>query len=98
DFHVTGVQTCALPIWFPVGGSFQLDCVEAERRHGRRFGDIEWWVAGRPSPTMRREPCDDPTYGELFGPSSAGLICESCGFRQGRSEERRVGEGGGVRW
>jgi|SRR5690606_9738676 len=71
---------------FPVGGSFQLDCVEAERRHGRRFGDIEWWVAGRPSPTMRREPCDDPTYGELFGPSSAGLICESCGFRQGEHD------------
>src|SRR5699024_12051226 len=54
DRNVTGVQTCALPIWF--------DLSDAKlRRAGLDYHDLAHVgpsVAGRPVGTPRRPPCD----------------------------------------
>src|SRR5690606_39513504 len=86
DFHVTGVQTCALPIWILVDHAEMWPL-----RPPRPFGDgilagavprlsVEAHLAAiRPD-----EAQCDPRRRRLA--------------RAGRSEERRVGKGGRSRW
>src|SRR5690606_40032191 len=92
DFHVTGVQTCALPI------SFLVELVELVRlllarrcrvtinaMFNSSSGNAAIWRADRDEPSRR------PVGGAVFFPASDGLeLCSDV-----RSEERRVGEGWG---
>src|SRR5690606_40555558 len=39
DFHVTGVQTCALPIWETLGVNSKRQLAELERIHQRNIAD-----------------------------------------------------------
>src|SRR5690606_40888567 len=97
-FHVTGVQTCALPILLmlveegrirltdPVSKylpSFENQKVAVIRNPGARGG------FGGPPPEYDTVPAErDITI--------VDLLTHTSGFM--RSEERRVGKGGRVRW
>src|SRR5690606_40633829 len=82
DFHVTGVQTCALPI------SVRTIALQSERPAVRRVlmgvhaGVLEGF---RLSEAMRRQ-------GPAFPPLYRAMV--SAGESSGRSEERRVGKEG----
>src|SRR5690606_39371182 len=87
DFHVTGVQTCALPILerlVGVGDAFAID--QSVIVHGAIVQVVIWvvsiFVRMRPS----RHEVDHME-------TSAGLV-----WREVRSEERRVGKEGGCGW
>src|SRR5690606_40283566 len=82
DFHVTGVQTCALPIWWlGIGVSFSFICGELQRapRWMQRCG-LEWLhrLMQEPTRLARRYL----VHGIPFA----------------RSEERRVGKEWRSRW
>src|SRR5690606_40751605 len=87
DFHVTGVQTCALPIW-----------MAQVRRRGTPQGALRtlWGTAqaaihGDRGSTRRRQLIQRPTdrVGDRPGAVAAA---ELAGHQSARSEERRVGE------
>src|SRR5690606_40680012 len=87
-FHVTGVQTCALPILIYLAGTLDLlypgsagpraYTLLPHARLPRRLAPRRWWHPGRPL-TL-------PTRGSI-----AEHLTE-------RSEERRVGREGRWRW
>src|SRR5207302_7053431 len=94
DFHVTGVQTCALPILF--GVTVPLSLVSVNAPLSLTFSVL---------PLLKTSPCcariAPATSSFVFGsevpiprlPASVRRICS-----WSRSEERRVGKGGRVRW
>src|SRR5690606_40739504 len=85
DFHVTGVQTCALPIY------------DAE---ARRHGLVVAASAARPSRSGRRTPSggrrgDREDVGDRAGPPGGADVLLGGGCSRAvreRSEERRVGK------
>src|SRR5690606_40993319 len=91
DFHVTGVQTCALPSCLrPAAEHPAVVGVGVPRRRDAPWLSHRWSTSGsdtvtRPTPAMReaiaRAEVGDDAYGE--DPTVAAL----------RSEERRVGTG-----
>src|SRR5690606_40218665 len=84
DFHVTGVQTCALPISYPTSG-YDLAQVLTQLGTGEAVVTV-LSERGAPTPvawTMLRAPQS------LMGASEASLV--------ERSEERRVGKEGSSR-
>src|SRR5690606_39637013 len=90
DFHVTGVQTCALPIWMrstqvlPSVRSYRVGCTSVMRRASR-------------SGQGRSGTEDLPDLGQAAGlPPARRLLRQS--FYTPRSEERRVGKECRSRW
>src|SRR5690606_41175397 len=84
DFHVTGVQTCALPIFGP-GEGLQRDAVVGEARAAAAI-------------LLGDQHAHEALLAEhaqlLGGPSRLAVACR----RGGRSEERRVGNAWRSRW
>src|SRR5439155_4611958 len=88
DGHVTGVQTCALPI---------LTAVSKRSAHFRSAAIRLASAAGRPYSETRRERRDPGISGKALRSSSIHARSSSSGGRSGsgkRSEERRVGKEG----
>src|SRR5690606_39530965 len=94
DFHVTGVQTCALPIW-RLSGNVEVDQLEGvrdvvqdpEKRDPR---DFALW---------KKDPSHLMQWHSPWGWGFPGWHIECSAMSMaylGRSEERRVGKGG--RW
>src|SRR3546814_3789744 len=88
---VTGVQTCALPIWQ------RLPCPRARRNFGVEARGVRSWLSlpeGRCGGARRR----DVEGGAAIAPLPAGRRAGGDRDRQdhhlSRSEERRVGKGG----
>src|SRR5690606_40949237 len=89
DFHVTGVQTCALPIW--IGGTNQPTSLggPGPLSRGLRFcGGGHGWISGVPRrgkafPRTRREARQPLTAPGAWLPEPEPAFP--------RSEERRVG-------
>src|SRR5690606_40092179 len=81
DFHVTGVQTCALPICLPVHVIESLSKLERERRSLRSE------LGREPTPSELAKALD-------MSVDKVELLLDAS--RQ-RSEERRVGKEGGAR-
>src|SRR5690606_39574259 len=85
DFHVTGVQTCALPIW-------------GRRISG--LDDVDLRRVGRGASGARRGHHDDKVFGvgtrDDTGTGDNRLAQRT--VRGGRSEERRVGKEWRSRW
>src|SRR5690606_41158794 len=89
DFHVTGVQTCALPIswrWVPLDRrAFSWGVLFTPRR--RLFSN----TLALASIHLVTSLCAGPPLGGLYlKPPSPGGLCEGVTTR---SEERREGEG-----
>src|SRR5207253_4887667 len=89
DGHVTGVQTCALPIYLPNRSETPAGCCAFS-------GDVRAQRA--PSLGLPRECCSNAVPPRCWLPSSfaAGLRRVACWLRprvsKCRSEERRVGK------
>src|SRR5690606_40680347 len=85
DFHVTGVQTCALPIYVRLldgTGEFTAEVVSSEAGQFRFFAAPGTWTVRALS---------------RAGTGQAELKAEGPGIHR-RSEERRVGKEGRSRW
>src|SRR5207248_3386154 len=87
DRTVTGVQTCALPIYLARGGLPRV-----VGRHDSRFKRIE-----RPEPEIalgeRRRPVVEPIEGDSGGGIVGIMAIDAVLAENGpRSEERRVGK------
>src|SRR5690606_40986757 len=85
DFHVTGVQTCALPIFGRTGLAYA---------DTRRAGDLTQWdllLAYFQASQVAEFFTTDTTYEELKSAGELGLIAD-LNLRNERSEERRVGK------
>src|SRR5690606_39903498 len=80
DFHVTGVQTCALPIWLYLGADTALP-------GGWRAGGAIGLHDGRIETDARGTYTDSQSYTAAVYGARQWLVHDS-----GRSEERRVGE------
>src|SRR5690606_40674425 len=98
DFHVTGVQTCALPI-------FAVPAALAQEHDLRTMADLARYVnAGNPIKLAASQefvdrddalPAFERTYG--FELSDEQLVILA-GGNTTRSEERRVGEEASTGW
>src|SRR5690606_39732124 len=93
DFHVTGVQTCALPI-YGSGKSNLIDVVDLMRASPKDYSEItrksggvqDWiWKGGSKTPTCIDLIINNPQH--LRGVPLRHLL-------EFRSEERRVGTEG----
>src|SRR5690606_40266652 len=90
DFHVTGVQTCALPI--------SRNSSITTRSHATAWARASSRSAVTTTPLPAARPSSLTTYG---GPKASSAAAASAGVVQTRSEERRVGKGwvtGGGAW
>src|SRR5439155_10719278 len=93
DGHVTGVQTCALPIFA------EVDRIrKAIERHGET-------LLRRLYTEKERDYCEQfrnkyERYAGRFAAKEAGMKALGTGWRRGvrRSEERRVGKEGRAGW
>src|SRR5690606_40017086 len=93
DFHVTGVQTCALPILDAWAASICFNTVEAGK-------------LGLPAPTSWKDLADPVYAGRIIMPnpnsSGTGFLDVSSWLQlfgeDERSEERRVGKEWRRRW
>src|SRR5690606_40735141 len=96
DFHVTGVQTCALPIlvgdspFAHVGDDFHVVVGMRRKTAVRRDGVIVPDPQATPVHTLRIV-----VFGE--GKVVLGIQPAVIGGAEARSEERRVGKGSGSR-
>src|SRR5690606_39819946 len=82
DFHVTGVQTCALPILSRNGAGFSI----YRRRGTARTGAAKRGAPARYAGRLHRRRFErDRPLPPLFGRT----VCE---YDRRRSEERRVGK------
>src|SRR5207302_8334358 len=87
DFHVTGVQTCALPISLIVQDFPMMELLFAlQMTRGSVFPTTPAEVLKR---AFRQARLAAVTIGRGFYPTAAALA---------RSEERRVGKEGRCRW
>src|SRR5690606_39549900 len=82
DFHVTGVQTCALPIWLIPENPTRLVNCDDPGKNGPSFCAFA-------SLTKRRIGTSSKLASGLAYPCAIGVVSRN---RLGRSEERRVGE------
>src|SRR5690606_41053308 len=97
DFHVTGVQTCALPIWGRRGAYVHHDAI-GKRLRARRAARLAAITSGGAIP-------DNFDYDVILEPTETrvGSVHEDFAIEsmQGdifqRSEERRVGKERGAR-
>src|SRR5690606_39731409 len=92
DFHVTGVQTCALPIsraYAVKRGLLASICGTPGRN---MLGDE---IAGGLPLACRLVPAAAAIHGVLGWP--VAISCRATGCARSRSEERRVGKAWGVR-
>src|SRR5690606_41051159 len=92
DFHVTGVQTCALPISLAVRRAAGLVDVST-------LGKLD--VQGPDAPALLDRLYVNRMDGLAVGRARYGVMLREDGmvFDDGvRSEERRVGKGGRGRW
>src|SRR5690606_40081000 len=92
DFHVTGVQTCALPIW-PRGS----------RHHAELTGTGLTTDSAGPDDGPDQGPYDGPNWESVPGRGPARTSpmmrrARSSDAGRRRSEERRVGKGCTRRW
>src|SRR5207302_7286263 len=90
DFHVTGVQTCALPISILSRGPFA--------RVGPAWIELKR-IKAKGDPTVIT--LDVTPEGPEIGTDKPGNTYRVCAVVLARSEERRVGKegrGGGGRW
>src|SRR2546426_11435803 len=96
DYKVTGVQTCALPIFlFLCGGAFDgLEKIIESRTGRRQIGFTKEEVAKGEPEKLKKNPFIDVEPDDLL---RYGLIPELVG-RLPRSEERRVGKECRSRW
>src|SRR5690606_40875876 len=85
DFHVTGVQTCALPIWHP----------DTARRRPAAF-PVPPGVVVRGPPSTRAQPWVGT--GRRVRRMLTSLASRERYSRSNRSVERRVGEGCRRQW
>src|SRR5690606_40895476 len=98
DFHVTGVQTCALPIsslggYYPAVfniGESDVRGFDAQLRYNQQFGDFQVRLTGnvnwaRSQYLKLNESDNIPAWQSLVG-------------KPIESEERRVGKEGRCRW
>src|SRR5690606_39563046 len=89
DFHVTGVQTCALPILDGRFPAHTIPCRRARPCERRRM------AAWRPAERLLREPERLVQYEDRFGIDAfrpTGARCLADRKNRPRSEERRVGQ------
>src|SRR5690606_39808889 len=92
DFHVTGVQTCALPISAAErAGTGSVRAVRAPSRWTRASAGRRL----RPAPRRSAAAAPSPAGTARTAPRPAGLRLPA---RSLRSEERRVGKAWGTRW
>src|SRR5690606_39739362 len=91
DFHVTGVQTCALPIWDELGAEAESDDGDAGFREGGSGHGKGRNSLGRgklPAPRRRLLKAMD----EVCAVSAMRRGALNSPRRRKRSEERRVGK------
>src|SRR5207302_5579975 len=93
DFHVTGVQTCALPI-YRVYGVREASLVETCQRLTYN-SDGPYQATGTPSSLEHKFITEDVPTG-LIPMSALGAAAGVPAPAIDRSEERRGGEGGGA--
>src|SRR5207302_6474185 len=94
DFHVTGVQTCALPIFRRVG---MVPVNNLSR--GRQPVAVERFQKNRTLASFYLKAWDKLCLGDattLF--ISASYLIEKHASKEIRSEERRVGKEGRLNW
>src|SRR5690606_40360060 len=94
DFHVTGVQTCALPIWLHIAEVLNLTVADAFtffRTHPR----LQRRLQVLKDVGLDYLPLGQPTA-SLSGGESQRLKLASFLTEKTRSEERRVGNGGRI--
>src|SRR5690606_39572201 len=96
DFHVTGVQTCALPIFEMRGGGaclpdYALNFTEALpllNQYDGEYESAQWQIRGY----------DKPSVDIALRMKAHGQLVDMVALAAfARSEERRVGKGGRVR-
>src|SRR5690606_39893569 len=93
DFHVTGVQTCALPIWAEIDAV----CVGTPHYSSRELERLRSLLDGR----RCRLPLYVNTSRAALDEFGRGPDLEACGVRivtDTRSEERRVGKACSPPW
>src|SRR5690606_39578587 len=86
-FHVTGVQTCALPIFMRL-----IEDIIFEIDGNQVFKNV--WISDESLLFMPKEHFLGKTIADAFGIELAPLFTKPVARR---SAERRVGEGGGSR-
>src|SRR5690606_39691215 len=89
-FHVTGVQTCALPIYRLQEAEFRKANAGLLDRNKRRIADLV--ETGK---VRKRDRDDRPAAGTVLTREYKGVEYRVVSMR---SEERRVGEERGGRW
>src|SRR5690606_39518336 len=90
DFHVTGVQTCALPIY--------INDVKVKHATGAKVVEM-----ATPEEVQQLLACDIGSLGPINLPAEVRLFADHAVENMvngvaGRSEERRVGRGCRFRW
>src|SRR5690606_39612689 len=81
DFHVTGVQTCALPICTSTPTSITVVATSTDSSPAEKRAITSAFSAGDKRPCRRPTPCPCTTL------ANSSWVCVT------RSEERRVGNG-----
>src|SRR5690606_39464383 len=91
DFHVTGVQTCALPICGTIGQSYCSSKLYAVQRAAMVVLSILWcWHRSHESHLLYSDTAHPPGLGgnrRVYWTAFSSLFI----FEKMRSEERRVG-------
>src|SRR5690606_41042268 len=97
DFHVTGVQTCALPIsgyWFLEAPEWEPDAALAAFL---KAGEAPIYVGFGSMPGQDARSLTSMVVDGLRQAGKRGLIASGGGALDARSEERRGGKEGGRR-
>src|SRR5690606_40945072 len=96
DFHVTGVQTCALPISFCSVGCGDRQILAAAREGVSDIAEVAERIGRSPQPTLQKAKRLLPVA-ERSAPVDRVLPLLRKHLED-RSEERRVGQGCGSGW
>src|SRR5207244_8982142 len=90
DDLVTGVQTCALPIWLASGGAASgAEVAKVARKPGEKLADYIPRLGATP---LDFQPGSRWSYSPGAGFDTIGRIVEVLSDQTFRSEERRVGK------